>query len=100
MSADTTPGQYVFAGIRQTFLSGTSFSICILAATLLPLILALAMNFLTVVLFFVPGSLQPYVTMSLAATFGWMGTISSAHVASTAYLLLDPKEYSGVWKPW
>src|SRR5262245_23352462 len=87
------------AAIRQRFATGAIFRTCILAVTLLPLALALAMRFSPILVTFAPGAIQSLFANSLTTVFTWMGIVSAAHVASTAYLLFNPKEYTGVWKP-
>jgi hypothetical protein len=80
-------------GLRMR-LSGSSFRGCILAATLVPLTLALAMQFGSAV-----GVAPRFFSSSLTATLSIMGTLSATHVCATAYLLFNPKDYDGVRSP-
>jgi hypothetical protein len=75
-------------------LSGSSFRGCVLAATLAPVALALAMQFGSAV-----GVAPRFFSSSLMATLSIMGTLSATHVCATAYLLFNPKEYEGVRSP-
>ena len=77
--------------LRAAVLTGTSFRACVLAATLLPLSVAIGLLILPTL------RLTPsFVPVSLSTVFVWMGTLSSAHVFSTAYLLFNPSEFRGM----
>ena len=75
--------------------SGNSFRWCVLAATLLPLVVAFGMQ-VSPLLGLFPSVLSSVYSNSITTVFVLMGTLSSAHVFSTTYLLLNPKEYAGV----
>jgi hypothetical protein len=93
--------QHTVAALRTPILGrGSLFRACILGATLAPFLTALAIRFEPQFVRHAPGALQAPLTLSIGTAFAWMGIISSAHVVSTSYLLLNPKEYYGVWKPW
>jgi hypothetical protein len=76
------------------YISGSSFRACILAATLAPLVVVLAMQLGPVV------TLAPKLySTGLAGALAAMGALSSSHVFSTSYLLFNPREYRGVTSP-
>jgi hypothetical protein len=81
--------------VGTRLLSANSFRVSVLAATILPIFIALGMQATPLMRVF-PGIVTTFYSSSLAAVFTVMGTISAAHVCSTAYLLFNPKEYVGV----
>jgi hypothetical protein len=82
--------------------SGNSFRLCVLAATMLPLLVAIGMQSSPFIIQsspfmrFAPNFVAGALSSSLTTTFVFMGTLSTAHVFSTAYLLFNPREYAGV----
>jgi hypothetical protein len=65
--------------------SGHWFRVWMIAATVLPFMIAIALV-----------AQPPFATRQLAAVFSIMGTLSAAHVASTAYILFNPADHVGV----
>jgi len=75
-------------------LRGSYFRFFVLAATLLPLMVAFAMQIAPIV------SVAPqFYSTSLSTALVIMGTLSASHVCSTAYLLFNPSEYEGIRSP-
>jgi hypothetical protein len=82
--------------------TGKMFRIGIIAATILPLVVAVGIALLEVVSTHGPSPVSGFFqfgSVSLKAVLSIMATLSSAHVMSTGYLLFNPKECRGVWRP-
>ncbi len=92
---DSTLNATIFSGLRSKILSANSFRLSVLAATMLPIFIALGLQASPLMRVF-PSIVSALYSSSLTAVFTIMGTISAAHVCSTAYLLFNPKEYIGV----
>lgn len=82
--------------------TGAAFRLSVIAATLLPLVVAIGIFALSRIP--APGyrpiaDLLRFGTVTAQTAFAVMGTLSAAHVMSTCYLLFNPSEYRGVWRP-
>jgi hypothetical protein len=87
-------GTPINLGESSVRLSGSSFRKWILAATLAPTTVAIAMQLGPVI-----GTIPPPFSLSLTTVLTVMGTLSATHVCSTAYLLFNPEEYEGIKRP-
>lgn len=102
----STIGQAMTAPTRNEvwapLTGGTAFRIGVIGATLLPLSLALGSFLFALIASHAPRSLAylfGFGSVTAAQVFAVMGTLSAAHVMSTSYLLFNPNEYRGVWRP-
>jgi hypothetical protein len=89
-------------GIWAILRTGTAFRLSIIAATILPLGVALGIFLLSQLHAYAPrpiADLLRFGSVTAQGAFVVMGTLSAAHVMSTSYLLFNPNEYRGVWRP-
>ena len=89
-------------GFWAALTTGTAFRLAIIAATILPLGVALGIFLFSQLLAYAPrpiADLLQFGSVTARGAFLVMGTLSAAHVMSTGYLLFNPSEYRGVWRP-
>jgi hypothetical protein len=96
------PQASAVAGRRFYLFNGKNFKLCVVAATIMPLCVAAVVFFSAKIAGLLPAPINivfRFGTFSAAMALTVMGTLSAAHVMSTSYLLFNPSDYRGVWRP-